>query len=145
MTLGKFLAAARSIVGPPMSMFSRASSRVTPGLRDGLDEGVEVDDDEVDRRDALSLQLRHVLRQVAAGEDAAVDDGMERLDAAVEDLGEAGELGDGLDGDAGVGEGLVGAAGGVELDAEGGEAAGEVGEACLVVDADDSLHRNPSR
>ena len=106
-------------------MFSSASSSVTPGLVTVCDEGVEVDDDEVDGRDALSLQLGDVLRQVAAGEDAGVDGGMERLDAAVEDLGEAGELGDGLDGDAGVGEGAMGAAGGVELDAEGGEAAGE--------------------
>ena len=33
MTEGKFFAAARIIVGPPMSMFSKASSSVTPGLR----------------------------------------------------------------------------------------------------------------
>ncbi len=124
-----------------MSMFSRASSRVTPGLGHRLDEGVEVDDDEVDGRDALALQLLAVRGEVAAGEDAAVDDGVQGLDAAVEDLGEAGEVGDGLGGDAGGVEGVVGAAGAVDLDAEVDEAAGEVDESGLVGNAKDGLHR----
>ncbi len=112
-----------------------------PGLGHGLDEGVEVDGDEVDGRDALSLQLLAVGGEVAAGEDAGVDGGVEGLDAAVEDLGEAGEVGDGLSGDAGGVEGVVGAAGAVDLDAEVGEATGEVDESGLVGDAENSLHR----
>ena len=61
-----------------------------------------------------------------------MDFGMQRLDAAVEDFGVAGEGGNIDDGQACVAQGGGGAAGGQELDAERGEAAGEVEQAGFV-------------
>ena len=81
-----------------MSMFSIASSNVTPGLRDRLLERVEVDADEVDRLDAVLLHRGDVLGVVALGEQAAVDLRVQRLDPAVHHLGEAGDLADVGDG-----------------------------------------------
>ena len=78
-----------------------------------------------------------MLRVVADVEDAAVDLGMEGLDATVEHLGEAGEVGDVADGEAGFAEGFGGAAGGDEFDVVGGEGAGEVDEACFVGDGEE--------
>ena len=51
-TPAKFLAAERTMLGPPMSMFSMASASVTPALRHGLLEGIEVDHHQVDGLDA---------------------------------------------------------------------------------------------
>src|ERR1700733_940957 len=61
---------------------------------------------------------------------------MQRLDAAVEHLGEAGEFGDVLDGDAGIAQQLRRASGGDEFDAEAGELAREIYESGLVGDAE---------
>ncbi len=108
-----------------------------PGHR--LHEGVEIDRYQVDGVDAAPGQLVQVGGLVAAGEDAAVHRRVEGLHAAVQDL-EAGELGDAGDGDAGLGQGLVGAAGAVQLEAEVGQPAGELDHACLVRDAYDGLH-----
>jgi hypothetical protein len=59
---------------------------------------------------------------------------MQRLDAPVHDLREAGEIVDGPDGDAGALELLRGAARGDDLDAQLGEAAREVDDPALVGD-----------
>ena len=48
-----------------------------------------------------------MLRQVAAGEDAAVDARVQRLDPAVQDLGEAGHLADLDHGHAGLAQGAL--------------------------------------
>ena len=69
-------------------------------------------------------------------QDAAVHLGMQRLDAAIEHFGEAGEFGDVFDRDAGVAQQLGGASGGDELDAEGGELAGEIYQSGFVGDAE---------
>ena len=61
--------------------------------------------------DTVLLDGAHVFGIVADVEDAAVHMGMKRLDAAVEHLGEAGQVGDVADGEAGVAEGLGGASG----------------------------------
>ncbi len=55
-----------------MSMFSMAFSSVQSALARWLGEGVEVDHQHVDGLDAVFLQGRHVLGQVAAGQEAAV-------------------------------------------------------------------------
>ena len=108
---------------------------------DRVGEGVEVDDDEVDGRDLELGELGHVLVLAAVGEDAGVDAGVEGLDAALEALGEAGDVLDAGDGQAGGGDRLGGRAGGDDLDAGVDEGAGEVGEAGLVVDGDEGpLH-----
>ena len=62
-------------------------------------EGVEIDHHEVDGLDAVCLRLGDVLRIVAQIEEPAVDLRMEGLDAAIENFGEAGEVGDLGDGD----------------------------------------------
>ena len=72
----------------------------------------------------------------AAMQDAAVDLGMKRLDAAVEHFGESGEFGDVFHGDAGVAQQFGGASGGDEFDAEGGELAGEIDESGFVGDTE---------
>ena len=87
-----FLAAPRIMLGPPMSMFSMASSNGHARLGHGLLEGVERHHHEVDRAYAMGLERLHVSRHVAPREDAAVDLRVERLDAAVEHLGEARHL-----------------------------------------------------
>ena len=106
------------------------------GLGRGFLEGVEIHDHHVDRRDAVLGDGGDVLGIFAAMQDAAVDLGMQRLDAAVEHFGESGEFGDVFDGDAGIAQQLGGASGGDEFDAEGGELAGEIDEAGFVGDAE---------
>jgi hypothetical protein len=71
-----------------------------------------------------------------AMKNSAMHLGMERLDAAVEHFGEAGEFGDVFDGNAGVAEEFRSASGRDEFDAHGGQMAGEVDESGLVGDAE---------
>ena len=74
---GVVLAAARIIAGPPMSMFS---THLEGGaLRDRSLEGVEIDHQQVDRRDAVGCGRRLVLSVAAHGEQAAVHLGTQRL------------------------------------------------------------------
>ena len=136
-TSAKFLAAERTMEGPPMSMFSMISWKATLGFCGGLFEGVEVDYDHVDGLDFVFGDGGYVVGVVADVEDSAVDLGVEGFDAAVEHLGEAGEVGDVADGEAGFAEGFGGAAGGDEFDVVGGEGAGEVDEACFVGDGEE--------
>ena len=103
---------------------------------DGGFEGVEVDGDEVDGRDVVGGHLRLVFRQVAPAEDAAVDLGDEGFDAAVEDFGEAGVVGDLDDRDSGIAQGLGGTAGRQDEDAGGGEGLAEFDEAGFVGNGD---------
>ena len=107
-------------------------------LGDGLFERIEVDGDEVDTGDVVLFHLADVLGVVADGEDAAVDVRVEGLDAAVHDLGEAGDVADVGDGDAGLFDGLHRAARGDDLDAGFVEFAGEVDDALFVRYADES-------
>jgi hypothetical protein len=65
-------------------------------------------------------------------EDAAVDFGVQRLDAAVEHFGEAGEVGDFAHGEAGVAQGFRGASGGNQLDFMASETLREIHEAGFV-------------
>ncbi len=132
-----FLAALRSMVGPPMSIFSMASSRVQSGLGDGGLEGVEVDHHHVDRFDAVLLHGRHVLGVVPQAEQAAMDLGMEGLDPAVQHLGKAGEIGNILDGDPFFPQQLGRPPGGEDLHSEAVEFPGEVNDSGFVGNADE--------
>ncbi len=85
----------------------------------GFLEGVEIDHDHIDGLDAMSSGLIAMAGVFAAEENAAVNFGMQRLNAAVEHLRKAGERGDVADGKAGVAEGPGSAAGGDQLDAVG--------------------------
>ena len=95
-------------------------------------ERVEIDDQEIDRRDAVLGRLRVVLRVAAHGEQTAVHLRMQRLHAAVEHLGKSGELGDILHGEPLGAQRRRRAAGGDQLHAHGGKLAGERDEPRLV-------------
>ncbi len=106
------------------------------GFGGGFLEAVEVDHDHVDGGDAVGGDGGHVGGVGAHGEDAAGDDGVKGLDAAVEHFGEAGDLADVLDGDAGIAEQAGGAAGGEKFGAQGVQRAGEIDDAGLVGDTE---------
>src|SRR5581483_6758168 len=90
---------------------------------------------------AVGLEVGEVGRDVAAGEDAAVDGWVERDDAVPEDLGEAGQALDARHLEPLLLEPRRRAAARDELRAELGEAAGELDDARLVVDRDQDAHR----
>ncbi len=84
-----------------MSMFSMSSAKVDVGSGGGLFEGVEVDHHHVDGLDTVLLDGGSVFGFAADVQHATVDVGMQRLDAAVQHLRKAGEIGDVADGQAG--------------------------------------------
>ena len=106
------------------------------GLGRSLLKRVEIDDHHIDGLDAVRGHSGFVLGVAANVEQAAVNPGVQRFDAAVEHLGEAGEFADVLDGEAGLAQGRGGAAGGDKFDAESGERAGKLHKAGLVGDAE---------
>jgi len=116
-----------------------------PGAgRDRRGEGVEVDHHEVERRDVQIGQLRHVLGLATVGEDAGVDPRVEGLDAPVEALGEAGDLLDGCDRNAGGGDRGSGGTRGDDLYPGGVQRRRQVHEPGLVVDREQgAAHRDP--
>ena len=112
------------------------------GLRGGLLEGVEVDDDHVDGLDVVGGDGGFVFGIAANVEQSAVDARVQGLHAAVEHLGKAGEVADVLDGRARLAKGAGGAAGGDQLDAEACEDFCELHEAGFVGHAE---QRAPNR
>ena len=97
-------------------------------LGDGLLERVEVHDDEIDRADTVLGGGGSVFLIFAQEKQAAVDLGVQRLDAAVEHLGETGVVAEFLRLDAGLTQHLGGSAGGDDLDAGAGEHFGKRNE-----------------
>ncbi len=87
------------------------------GAGDGGLKRIEVDDDQVDRQEALPLEGGEVVGLVAPGQDSAVDLGVQRLDATAENFGLAGVVGDFGDIEPGGHEGRPAAAAGQELGA----------------------------
>ena len=104
---------------------------------DGVGEGVEVDDNQVDGGHPQGGQLVEVVGLAAVGEDAGVDGRVEGLDPPLEALGEAGDLLHRGDGQARGGDGGGGGAGGDDLDTGVGQGVGEREEAGLVIDGDE--------
>ena len=127
-----FLAAARIIAGPPTSICSIASSKAMPSLATVASNGYRF----TATRSIAPIPWRRerllVRRHVAAGEDPSVDGRVEGLDPSVEHLGESCHLGDLADGQPGGRERSRRAAGRHELDAQLGEAAGQVDQPGLV-------------
>ena len=97
--------------------------------------------DDVDQPDLLGLQLGELLRPVPAGEDAGVDDGVERLDLAAHDGFGAGEIRDGADFDAVRGQRVARSVGRVDLDAQGQEIAGKWADALAVGHREQGSHQ----
>ncbi len=122
------------MLGPPMSICSISASNGTSGLGGGLDERIQVDDDDVDEADAVALGGVQVVAAVAAGEDAAVNQRMQRLDAPVHHLGEAGDVGDVGHRQPGLGQRAGGAAGGDQFQAAPAQPVGQVDQAGFVGD-----------
>ena len=102
--------------------------------RDGLLERVQVHAHQIHLLDLLLGGRAQVLVLVAAREQARVQPRVQRLHAPVHDLGEAGEVLDRAHGNAGAVELAGGAAGGDDLHAQLGEAAGELDDPVLVGD-----------
>jgi len=107
------------------------------GSGNGLTEGIEVDDDQVDRADAVLGERGNMGRYLASGKDARVDDRVQRLHASVEHLGKVGELLDRRDRNAAGGEQRSCATGGNDLDITRNECSGELDDAGLVTHADE--------
>ena len=128
------------MAGPPMSMFSIASSSVQPALATVASNGYRL----TTSRSMVSMpwacKCRHVLGQVAARQQAAMHLGVQRLDAAVEHFGKAGDLGHLGHGQALVGQQLGGAAGGNQLDAQRVQGLGEFDDAGFVGDGEQCVH-----
>ena len=97
-------------------------------------ERIEVADDHVDRLDALLLERPHVLGPVAAGQDAGVDRRVQRLHAAAQHLGRAGQLLDADERDAGLVQRRGRARGRDQLDPQLVQPAGERLQPGLVAD-----------
>jgi hypothetical protein len=102
------------------------------GLRRRLPERIQIDANEIDRRDAVLGDRGHVLGKIAPREQAAMDGGMERLHAPVEHFWEVRDGADIGARETGVANRLRGAAGGDQLPAELMKGAGEVDEAGLI-------------
>ncbi len=107
-------------------------------------EWVEAGDHEIDRDDAVLVQLSQVLGFGTIGEDAAVNLGVQRLDTPPEHLGRTRDRGDVGVGDALLGQELRRVAAGDQLPAESDEPASERRESGLVVRSEQSPHRIPS-
>mmetsp|Transcript_50539 Transcript_50539/g.123252 ORF Transcript_50539/g.123252 Transcript_50539/m.123252 type:complete len:413 (-) Transcript_50539:57-1295(-) len=105
-------------------------------LLDVLLKGVQVDDEHVDLVDPVVRARLLVLGVAADREEAAVHLGVQRLDAPVHHLGELGVVRHIGNREAGIGEGLGGAAGGEDLHAEVLEGGGDDEEVSLVRDRD---------
>jgi hypothetical protein len=109
-------------------------------MSDRFGKGIEIGGDDVDRGDLVRRERAHVGGIVAAGQQPAVDARVERLDAAVEDLRESGDIADRGHRHTGGLERGQGAAGGDHLVAEVDQPATEGGDPGLVVDAQQRPH-----
>ena len=101
-------------------------------LHHGFEERVEIDDDEVDRADAVGVHCRDMCGIVADREQPAVHRRVQRLDAAVHHFGKAGQIGHIAHVETRVAQCLGGAAGRDEFDALVGKCPAEFDEAGLV-------------
>ena len=97
-------------------------------------EWLHVDDDEVDRPDALLSQLVELTLDVAPGEDPCIDRGVEGLHLPADERRDLGQVGDRRHLDALAGEVLARPVGGVDLDTELTQLAGERRDPCTVGD-----------
>ena len=109
------------------------------GLGDRALERVQVDHHHVDGRHVVLDQFRHVLREIAARQDTAVHFRVQGLHTAIEHLRETRVIGNFRDGNTVVCQQFGGAAGGQEVDAEGGQGTGEFENAGLVGNGEESL------
>ena len=131
-----------------VDVFDRLFKRAI-GARDGLAERIEIDDHQVDERDAGAIDRADMRRHVAPRKYAAVNFGMQGLDPAVEHFGKTGVIGHFRHADAAVPQQFGGAAGREQRDAETGQSARELDEPGLVGNAEqrglDDGHKKQDR
>src|SRR5262249_44373031 len=106
------------------------------GLRQRGFKRIEVAHDQIDGHDAMRLQRGPVLGMIADGQDAAMDQRVQRLDAAIQDLGEARDLGNVTDRESGLLQGSSRSTGGDQLDMEFCQDTSEIDQAGLVADTE---------
>ena len=102
------------------------------GLGDGFFKRVEIDDDQIDRLNAMAGRRGFMGRVAANEQQAAVDFWMQGLDSAIQHFWEAGKFTDFDDRQARVLECAGSAAGGDDFDAELMEFTDEFHQPCLV-------------
>ena len=117
------------------------AGREIGAARDGFLERIEIDDQKIDRPDAVRAHRLGVRGIAADGEQAAMHRRMQRLDAAVHHFGKAGEVGDVEDRESGLAQRLARAAGRNEFDAVAGERAGEFDHPGLVGNGNEGARR----
>ncbi len=105
------------------------------GPPDNLTEGIEVADHEIDRGNAMSLDLRQMLGQIAPGKQAAVNRWMKRFDPSADQLRKSGHVADRLDRHAGLLNSSQGPAGRDQLESGFMEPLGQSGNSRLIPDA----------
>ena len=87
-----------------------------------------------------SARLPGVRRVVSASQDAGVDLGVVRLDLPADEAGHVGQLGNGLDLDAGLGQHGTRAVGGIDLDGLVKQLARKIGDAGAIRDREQGSH-----
>jgi hypothetical protein len=100
-------------------------------------EGIEIDDEQVDRRDAVRLCGALMLGIAADRQQPTMHHGMQSLEAAIHHLRKAGVLRDVLDAEAGLFQRAGRASGRQKLDAGGGQPTRELDQARLVGHGDE--------
>ncbi len=107
-------------------------------------KGIEIHRHQVDRDDLMPLERRHVFGQIAAGEERAVDHGVQRLDPSVQQLGKPGQLLHLDDGDVARAERGGGSAGRDDLPAQVGQTPGKGHNAAFIADGDEGAGHGQS-
>ena len=75
-------------------MFSIASSKLDARLTDGFDEWIQVHTNQIDQGKLMLLNLLHVFRVVADGEQTSGNPRIQCFHAAIKNFREAGQIGD---------------------------------------------------
>ena len=98
----------------------------------GLLEGIEIDDDEIDRADGVIGHCLRMFRIVTHGQQPAMDHRVQRLDPAIHHFGKTGEVRHVLHRKPGIAQRLGRAAGGDQFHAQPRQALPQFNQAALV-------------
>ena len=104
-------------------------------IRGGLHEGIEIHDNQIDQDYPVRRCRREVVRTPAPGEDTAVHQGVQCLNAPVHHLGESRDLGDADDGQPCLLEDLRSATRGDQVEAPARQRGGELDQTGFVRNA----------
>jgi len=115
------------------------------GLRNGLLEGVEVDDHEIDGPDGVRLEILTIFGQIPTGQDSPMDLGMQGLHPAPEHLGALGQVGDIRHRQPGFPEGGGRSSRGHEFDAEGSQSLSEIHQTGFIRDREQRTRHRAQR